>query len=153
LREQQLVRSGEHGVEDARECAASGEVRLDGGHVAMGFSFSDVANVALVLECSQNGEDSGAREVVGEGVADFGDGAGAPCPEDSHDVELAVGEGDAHGCSDEVSSRSYHSSLGVSTIFLVMHGGRANLGGGVARFEGAWRAGRMANAPVLKTGV
>src|SRR5262245_61905107 len=103
----------------------------------MGFSFGDVSDVALVLECSENGEDGGAREVVVEGVADFGDGAGAAGPEDGHDVELAVGEGDAHGCSDEVSSRSYHSSGCVSTIFLVMRPWRAEfLVASIARFEG-----------------
>ena len=70
--------------------------------IAVRFPFSDMRDVALLLERTENTQNGGIGKVVLERRAHFGNGAGAPFPQDSHDVEFASGKRDFHGLLLEV---------------------------------------------------
>ena len=56
----------------------------------MRLPFLAVPDVTLLLECSEHREHGRVRQLVGELLADFGNGCRTPIPEDGHDVELAL---------------------------------------------------------------
>jgi hypothetical protein len=71
----------------------------------VGLALGDVGDEPLVLERAEDGENRRVRERVVERVADFGDGPRTLSPENGHDVELAIGEGDFHGSAKEATER------------------------------------------------
>src|SRR5436853_4937294 len=97
LGQEQLGRAVEHFFHEAAQRTAAGGRALDERTVAVGPPLADVADVALLLESAQHGEDSRVREVVAESLANFGNGGRPGVPQDVHHVELAVGEGNGHG--------------------------------------------------------
>src|SRR6266487_4471042 len=64
--------------------------------IAMGATFTGVRDVPLLLEGSQNRQDGGVCELIGESLTYFGDGSVAEVPEHAHDIQLAIGEGNPH---------------------------------------------------------
>jgi hypothetical protein len=75
------------------------------GSEPMCLSFGRRFDVALFFERPEHGQDRGSREILRERVAHFRHGPRSSCPQDRHDVELAIGECDLHNLSDEKSSR------------------------------------------------
>src|SRR5204863_3442145 len=97
LGQEQLGRAVEHFVYESAQRAATGGRALHQRTVAVGAPLAGVADVALLLERAQHGEDGRVREVVAEPLTHLGDGRGACVPQHAHHVELAVGECDRHG--------------------------------------------------------
>src|SRR5947207_6725184 len=96
LGQEQLGRAVEHFVYESAQRAATGGRALHQRTVAVGAPLAGVADVALLLERAQHGEDGRVGELIGEPLAHFGDGCGADVPQHAHHVELAVGECDRH---------------------------------------------------------
>src|SRR5207253_9908289 len=97
LGQEQLGRAVEHLVHQAAECRATGGFPFDQRLVAVRAAVFGVTHVSLLLERTEDGEDGRVGEVVGNPLANLGDGGRPHVPQHAHHVELSIGEADAHG--------------------------------------------------------
>ena len=55
-----------------------------------------VADISLLLERAQHGQDGRVGEIVGDPLPNLGDGGRADVPEHAHHIEFSVGECNVH---------------------------------------------------------
>ena len=95
-RDQQVSRALEDLVDNVIEASARGVPTNSPREVEVRPTLRLVTDVTFRLEGPKNRENRGVGQVIGELIADLGDGSAPAIPQDRHDIELSAGK-ERHG--------------------------------------------------------